>query len=68
MNSPNTTFPPYVKILAVLLFLFGLFAFLRSLALWGEGCILYPPSGVDIAVTETDLVVNMPACLVAAYG
>jgi len=57
-----------VKILAVLLTLFGVFAFFGSLFLWGEGFILNAPVGVDIAFPVTDVLVNAPACLVAAFG
>ena len=66
MNAKETPMP--VRILAVLLFLFGLFAFFGSLFMWGEGFILDPPPDADIAFPLTDILVNAPACLVASYG
>ena len=66
-KSPINT-PPLVKVLAILLFIFGLFAFFGSLYLWGEGFILDPPPDVDIAFPVTDILVNAPACLIAAFG
>jgi len=60
--------PIPVKILAVLLAIFGFFAFFGSLFLWGEGFILDAPVGVDIAFPVTDVLVNAPACLIAAFG
>jgi hypothetical protein len=60
--------PITVKILAVFLFLFGLLAFLGSAFLWGEGFILNPPEGVDLAFPITDILVNAPASIAAAIG
>jgi uncharacterized membrane protein (DUF2068 family) len=60
--------PALVKILAALLAVFGVFAFFGSLFLWGEGFILNTPPSVDIAFPVTDILVNAPACLVAAIG
>lgn len=57
-----------VKILAVLLFLFGLFAFFGSLFLWGEGFILQFPEGVDLSFPVADILVNAPGCIVASVG
>ena len=57
-----------VKVLAGLLFLFGLVAFFGSLFLWGQGFILRPPAGVDLSYPVTDILVNAPACFVAAVG
>ena len=65
-TAPNSPIP--VRILAGVLFLFGLFAFFGSLFLWGEGFILNPPLGSDIAFPLTDILVNTPACLAASYG
>lgn len=54
--------------MAILLLIFGLFAFFGSLFLWGEGFILDAPPGVNIAFPVTDILVNAPACLIAAFG
>ena len=66
-KSPINT-PSLVKVLAVLLFIFGLFAFFGSLFLWGEGFILDAPPDVDIAFPVTDILVNTPTCMSAAFG
>jgi hypothetical protein len=63
-----TSAPPAVKTLAILLFLFGIFALLGSLFLWGEGFILQFPEGVDLSYPAADILVNAPASLVAAIG
>ncbi|MFL7790697.1 MAG: hypothetical protein AB8I69_01035 [Anaerolineae bacterium] len=57
-----------VKMLSILLFLFGLFAFAGSAFLWGEGAIFNPPAGVDLAFPITDILVNAPASIAAAIG
>ena len=60
------TFP--VKILAVLLFLFSLFAFFGSVFMWGEGFILPFRKGVDYGFPVTDILVNAPASMIASIG
>jgi hypothetical protein len=60
--------PIGVTILSVVLFLFGVFAFIGSLFMWGEGFLLAFPPGVDYAFPITDLVVNAPASIIAAIG
>lgn len=60
--------PAGVRILAGVLFLFGLFAFAGSLFLWGEGFLLAFPPGVDYRFPITDMLINAPACLVSAVG
>jgi hypothetical protein len=60
--------PGPVKALAVLLFMFGLFAFFGSVFLWGEGFILTPPPGIDLGFPVTDILVNAPASIIAAIG
>jgi hypothetical protein len=57
-----------VRILAILLFLFGLFAFFGSLFMWGEGFLLSFPKGVDYRFPVTDILVNAPASMIAAIG
>lgn len=66
--TDRTPRPIPVTILAVLLCLFGLFALLGSLFLWGEGFLFSWPEGVDYAFPITDLLVNAPASLAAAVG
>ena len=68
MTTAHSKRPIGVTILAVVLFLFGLFAFLGSLFLWGEGFLLAFPPGVDYAFPITDLIVNAPASILAAIG
>ena len=68
MENQSTKAPPPVKTLAILLAIFGIFAFFGSLFLWGEGFILNAPPGVDIAFPVTDILVNAPACIFAAFG
>jgi hypothetical protein len=60
--------PVGVRILAGVLFLFGLFAFIGSLFMWGEGFLLSFPSGADYRFPITDILVNAPASLIAAIG
>ena len=57
-----------VRVLAVLLFLFGLFAFFGSLFMWGEGFLFSFPEGVDYTFPITDILVNAPASIIAAIG
>jgi hypothetical protein len=68
MTEQNTAAPLPVKILAVLLFIFGVFAFLGSAFLWGEGFILSFPAGVDYSFPVTDILVNAPASIIASIG
>ena len=67
MESKNQL-PVGVKILAVVLFLFGLFAFIGSLFMWGEGFLFSFPPGVDYRFPITDILVNAPASIIAAIG
>jgi hypothetical protein len=57
-----------VSVLAVLLFLFGIFAFFGSLFMWGEGFLFSFPEGVDYTFPVTDILVNTPASIIAAIG
>jgi uncharacterized membrane protein (DUF2068 family) len=54
--------------LAIVLFLFSLFAFFGSLFMWGDGFLLSFPPGVDYHFPVTDILVNAPASLLAAMG
>ena len=60
--------PIAVKILAGVLFLFGLFAFIGSLFMWGEGFLFSFPFGADYRFPITDVLVNAPASIIAAIG
>ena len=66
--SSGPQVPAGVRTLAVVLLLFGLFAFLGSLFLWGQGFILNLPAAVDLHFPITDLLVNAPASIIAAIG
>jgi O-antigen/teichoic acid export membrane protein len=57
-----------IRALAVVLFLFGLLAFLGSFFLWGQGILLAFPGDVDLAYPITDILVNAPASILAAVG
>ena len=60
--------PPTIKVLSILLLLFGLFAFFGSLFMWGEGFLFSFPEGVDYRFPVADLLVNAPASLLAGVG
>jgi hypothetical protein len=68
MAEKNVVAPLTVKILAILLFVFGLAAFFGSVFLWGEGFILSFPAGVDYSFPVTDILVNAPASIIASIG
>jgi hypothetical protein len=64
----SSSLPAGIRVLAGVLFLFGLFAFLGSLFLWGQGFLLSFPPGVDYRFPITDMLVNAPACIISAVG
>ena len=68
MGVQRVTRPTGVSVLAIVLFLFSLFAFLGSLFMWGEGFLLSFPPGADYRFPVTDILVNAPASLIAAIG
>ena len=68
MQENKVTPPMSIKIIAILMFLFGLLAFLGSLFLWGEGFLLDFPEGVNLAFPITDMLINGPASIIAAVG
>ena len=68
MHKESLRIPLPVKILSILLFLFGLFAFFGSIFLWGQGFILSFPEGVNLAFPIADILVNAPASIIAAVG
>jgi hypothetical protein len=57
-----------VKALAIILLLFSALAFTGSFFLWGQGVIFNPPVAVDLSYPISDLLVNVPASLIAAVG
>lgn len=67
MEIKNNT-STFLRIISIILFLFGLFAFFGSLFMWGEGFLLSFPEGVDYAFPITDILVNAPASIIAAIG
>ena len=68
MPEMKVTSPLPIRILALLLFVFGLLAFVGSLFLWGEGFILSFPEGVDYSFPIADILINAPASIIAAIG
>lgn len=57
-----------LKWLGGLLVAFGLFAIAGSIFLWGQGFILRPPEGVNVALPLADILINGPASIVAGVG
>lgn len=68
MTTDRSRRPIWVTILSVVLFLIGIFAFVGSLFMWGEGFLLSFPEGVDYSFPVTDILVNAPASIIAAIG
>jgi hypothetical protein len=68
MFENKQSLPLPVKALSISLFLFGLFAFLGSLFLWGEGFLLQFPEGVDLGFPIADILVHTPAAIIASIG
>ena len=68
MSQASQSTPLSLRILAVVLVLFGLLAFFGSALLWGQGFILQPPEEVALAFPITDMLVNAPASIIAAVG
>ncbi len=68
ISEMNITSIRPIKALSVTLFLFGIFAFVGSLFLWGEGFILDFPEGVDYSFPIPDILINAPANIIAAVG
>jgi hypothetical protein len=60
--------PIPLRILSIVLFIFSLFAFFGSLFMWGDGFLPAFPQGVDYRFPVTDLLVNVPASMIAAIG
>ena len=68
MSQAGQSTPLSLRILSIVLVLFGLLAFFGSASLWGQGFILHPPEDVALAFPITDMLVNAPASIVAAVG
>lgn len=66
-ETQNNT-PIFLRVISVILFLFGVFAFFGSLFMWGDGFLLSFPEGVDYTFHITDILVNAPASILAAIG
>ena len=68
MSQAGQSTPLSLRILSIVLVMFGLLAFFGSAFLWGQGFILQPPEDVALAFPITDMLVNAPASIVAAVG
>lgn len=68
MTETQNNAPIFLRVVSVILFLFGVFAFFGSLFMWGEGFLLSFPEGVDYTFPITDILVNAPASILAAIG
>jgi uncharacterized membrane protein (DUF2068 family) len=68
MSEASESTPVAIKVLAVVLFVLGVFAFVGSVTMWGEGFILSFPEGVDYAFPVTDILVNTTLSIAAAVG
>lgn len=60
--------PLMVKVLAVILILFGLFAGAGSLMLWGQGFLFAFPKDVSLATPMADFFINFPVSVLAGVG
>ena len=68
MHDENAGRPLSISVLAILLLLFGFFAFAGSMFLWGQGFILGAPQRINLAFPITDVLVNAPASWLTALG
>ena len=66
--SENHGRPLPLSVLSILLVVFGLFAFVGSVFVWGECFILRCPPGTDLTFPVTDILVNAPASILTAAG
>ncbi len=67
--SPDVQKPfIWIKILAVLLVLLGLFAGVGSLFLWGQGFLFALPKDVKLASPMADFFINFPTSILAGIG
>jgi uncharacterized membrane protein (DUF2068 family) len=66
MEDPNQSYA--LKVLSVVYALFGVFALIGSVFLWGQGFLLAPPEGVDLAFPVADTLINAPASILTGVG
>ena len=67
--SPEIQKPAlWIKLLAGLLILLGLFAGAGSLFLWGQGFLFAFPKDVKLASPMADFFINFPASILAGIG
>ena len=64
----HTATPWPVRTLALLLILFGIFAGMGSLFLWGQGFLFAFPRDIPLATPITDFFINFPASVLAGVG
>lgn len=64
----HTATPWLVKTLALLLILFGIFAGIGSLFLWGQGFLFAFPRDIPLATPIADFFINFPASVLAGVG
>ena len=64
----HTATPWLVKTLALLLILFGIFAGMGSLFLWGQGFLFAFPRDIPLATPIADFFINFPASVLAGVG
>ncbi|MFC2031339.1 hypothetical protein ACFLWA_11515, partial [Chloroflexota bacterium] len=64
----NRRRPMPLTVLSILLVVFGVFAFVGSVFVWGECFILRCPEGTDLTFPVTDILVNAPASILTAAG
>ena len=68
LMTENRHRPLPITVLSILLLLFGVFAFVGSVFVWGECFVLQCPPGADLAFPVTDILVNAPASILTAAG
>jgi hypothetical protein len=57
-----------IKIIAIILIIFGVFAGLGSLFLWGQGFLFSFPGDINLATPIADFLINFPISVVAGVG
>ena len=68
MGKTGTSSAQKFKILGAVYVLFGFFALIGSVFLWGQGFILNPPAGIDLAFPVADTLINAPASILTGVG
>jgi len=64
----NAHQPVMVKVLAVTLILFGIFAGVGSMMLWGQGFLFAFPKNISLATPIADFFINFPVSVLAGVG